>query len=126
MGEHGRAGPLVGLRVGEMGGQGAAPFCALMLSDMGGEVIWVDRPLQGPVPTHPIDTDIITRGRGSVAVDLKHADGAEVVRSLTDRADVLVEGFRPGVMERLGLGPDECRGRHPRLIYGRMSGFGQA
>jgi alpha-methylacyl-CoA racemase len=125
MDEHGRAGPLVGLRVVEMGGQGAAPFCALMLSDMGADVIRVDRPLQGPIPTHPIDTDIITRGRGSVAVDLKHPDGAEVVRCLTDQADVLVEGFRPGVMERLGLGPDECRGRNPGLVYARMSGFGQ-
>jgi alpha-methylacyl-CoA racemase len=72
-----------------------------------------------------MDTDIITRGRGSVAVDLKHPDGAEVVRRLTDQADVIVEGFRPGVMERLGLGPDVCRGRNPRLIYARMSGFGQ-
>ena len=120
-----RTGPLVGLRVVEMGGQGAAPFCALMLSDMGADVVRVDRPLQGSVPAHPMDTDIITRGRGSVAVDLKHPDGAEVVRRLTDQADVIVEGFRPGVMERLGLGPDECRGRNPRLIYARMSGFGQ-
>jgi alpha-methylacyl-CoA racemase len=120
-----RVGPLVGLRVVEMGGQGAAPFCALMLSDMGAEVIRVDRPLSGPIPTHPMDTDIITRGRGSVAVDLKHPDGAEVVRRLTDQADVLVEGFRPGVMERLGLGPEECRGRNSRLVYARMSGFGQ-
>jgi alpha-methylacyl-CoA racemase len=119
-----RVGPLVGLRVVEMGGQGAAPFCALMLSDMGAEVIRVDRPSSGPT-THPMDTDIITRGRGSVAVDLKHPDGAEVVRRLTDQADVIVEGFRPGVMERLGLGPDECRGRNPRLVYARMSGFGQ-
>ena len=125
MDEQRRTGPLVGLRVVEMGGQGAAPFCALMLSDMGADVIRVDRPLQGSVPTHPMDTDIITRGRGSVAVDLKHPDGAEVVRRLTDQADVIVEGFRPGVMERLGLGPDECRGRNPRLIYARMSGFGQ-
>jgi alpha-methylacyl-CoA racemase len=120
-----RTGPLVGLRVVEMGGQGAAPFSALMLSDMGADVIRVDRPLQGPIPTHPMDTDIITRGRGSVAVDLKHPDGAEVVRRLTDQADVMVEGFRPGVMERLGLGPAECRGRNPRLVYARMSGFGQ-
>jgi alpha-methylacyl-CoA racemase len=96
-----------------------------MLSDMGAEVIRVDRPLAGSIPAHPMDTDIITRGRGSVAVDLKHPDGAEVVRRLTDQADVLIEGFRPGVMERLGLGPDECRGRNPRLIYARMSGFGQ-
>jgi len=125
MDEQGRAGPLLGLRVVEMGGQGAAPFCALMLSDMGADVIRVDLPLQGPVPEHPMDTDIITRGRGSVAVDLKHPDGAEVVRRLTDRADVMVEGFRPGVMERLGLGPDTCRGRNPRLVYARMSGFGQ-
>src|SRR3984957_7857568 len=121
----GRAGPLVGLRGGEIGGQGAAPFCALMLSDMGAEVIRVDRPRDGPVPGHPMDTDIITRGRGSVAVDLKHQDGAEVVRLLIDQADVLVEGYRPGVMERLGLGPDTCRGRNPGLVYARMSGFGQ-
>jgi alpha-methylacyl-CoA racemase len=120
-----RVGPLVGLRVVEMGGQGPAPFCALMLSDMGADVIRVDRPLTGTIPTHPMDTDIITRGRGSVAVDLKHPDGAEVVRRLTDQADVMVEGFRPGVMERLGLGPDDCRGRNPRLVYARMSGFGQ-
>jgi alpha-methylacyl-CoA racemase len=120
-----RVGPLVGLRVVEMGGQGAAPFCALMLSDMGADVVRIDRPLQGDVPEHPMDTDIITRGRGSVAVDLKHPEGAEVVRRLTDQADVMIEGFRPGVMERLGLGPDECRARNPRLVYARMSGFGQ-
>jgi alpha-methylacyl-CoA racemase len=72
-----------------------------------------------------MDTDVITRGRGSVAVDLKHPDGAEVVRRLIDRADVLIEGFRPGVMERLGLGPDVCRARNAGLIYARMSGFGQ-
>jgi alpha-methylacyl-CoA racemase len=125
MAEAQRVGPLVGLRVVEMGGQGAAPFCALMLSDMGADVIRVDRPLSGPVPTHPMDTDIITRGRGSVAVDLKHPDGAEVVRRLTDQADVLIEGFRPGVMERLGLGPEECQARNKGLIYARMSGFGQ-
>ena len=125
MNEPVRRGPLVGLRVVEMGGQGAAPFCALMLSDMGADVVRVDRPPEGPPPTHPMDTDIISRGRGSVAVDLKHPDGAEVVRRLTDRADVLVEGFRPGVMERLGLGPEECRGRNPGLVYARMSGFGQ-
>src|ERR1700683_3114998 len=125
MNEQGRAGPLLGLCVVEMGGQGGAPFCALMLSDMGADVIRVDRPLQGPVPEHPMDTDIITRGRGSVAVDLKHPDGAEVVRRLTDRADVMVEGFRPGVMERLGLGPATCRSRNPRLVYARMSGLGE-
>jgi alpha-methylacyl-CoA racemase len=121
----GRAGPLVGVRVVEMGGQGAAPFCALMLSDMGADVIRIDRPLAGPVPVHPMDTDIITRGRGSVAIDLKHPDGAEVVRRLTDQSDVMIEGFRPGVMERLGLGPDECRARNAGLVYARMSGFGQ-
>lgn len=108
-----------------MGGQGAAPFGALMLADMGAEVVRVDRPVPGPIPEHPLDTDIITRGRPSLAVDLKAPGGTEVVRRLIDQADVLIEGFRPGVMERLGLGPDECCASNPRLIYARMSGYGQ-
>jgi alpha-methylacyl-CoA racemase len=115
-------GPLRGIRVIEMAGIGPGPFTAMMLADMGADVVRVDRPGGG---VGDATRDVLNRGRRSVAVDLKHPDGVETVLRLVERADALIEGFRPGVMERLGLGPDECLARNPRLVYGRMTGWGQ-
>ena len=119
------AGPLAGYRVVELAGIGPGPFAAMMLSDMGAEVLRVDR--AGAVdPAEPAPTwDVNARGRRSVAVDLKHPSGPEVVLRLVEQADALIEGFRPGVTERLGIGPDECLARRPSLVYGRMTGWGQ-
>jgi alpha-methylacyl-CoA racemase len=121
-----QAGPLRGIRVVEIAGIGPAPFCAMVLGDHGAEVIRVDRVADVPAeaPAGP-SRDAMHRGRTSVAVDLKHPDGAAVVLDLAARADVLIEGFRPGVMERLGLGPDTCLECNPALVYGRMTGWGQ-
>jgi alpha-methylacyl-CoA racemase len=121
------SGPLLGVRVVELAGIGPGPFTAMMLADMGADVIRVDRasavdPSSFGAP-HP---DLLKRGRRSVGVDLKHPDGRAVVLDLVARADVLVEGFRPGVAERLGLGPTDCLTMNPRLVYGRMTGWGQA
>ncbi len=122
------AGPLAGLRVIELAGIGPAPFCAMLLADMGAEVVRIDRreaiDLGLPGRQDP-KFDILLRGRRSAAVDLKSAAGRDVVLRLVERADVLIEGFRPGVMERLGLGPDVCLARNRRLVYGRMTGYGQ-
>ena len=117
-----RSGPLAGLRVVELGGIGPGPFCGMILSDLGADVIRVDRPSEAGTDTF---TPILLRGRRSVAVDLKHDDGARLALRLIETADAVVEGFRPGVMERLGLGPDACLARNPRLVYGRMTGWGQ-
>ena len=119
-------GPLHGLRVVEVAGIGPGPFCAMMLADMGADVIRVDRP-SGPPPDAdaPPPADVLNRGRRSIAVDLKTDEGVEVVLALAERADGLVEGFRPGVAERLGIGPEPCQARNPRLVYGRMTGWGQ-
>jgi alpha-methylacyl-CoA racemase len=116
-------GVLHGYRVVELAGIGPGPFAAMMLSDMGAEVLRVDRADQVGAAA-PL-WDVNARGRRSVGVDLKHADGAEAVLRLVERADVLIEGFRPGVTERLGLGPADCLARQPRLVYGRMTGWGQ-
>ncbi len=113
-------GPLSGTKIIELAGIGPGPFCGMMLADMGAEVIRVDRP--GPARRAK---DILTRGRKSIAVDLKSEEGKEVVLKLCEGADALFEGFRPGVTERLGLGPDECMARNPALVYGRMTGWGQ-
>jgi len=121
------SGPLAGVRVVEIGSIGPGPFCAMMLADMGAEVVRVDR-LQdaGPVgPSEDHGNELVNRGRRSVRVDLKNPLGAEVVLDLVSRADVLLEGFRPGVTERLGIGPATCLARNPRLVYGRMTGYGQ-
>jgi alpha-methylacyl-CoA racemase len=115
-------GPLHGVRVIELQGIGPAPFAAMMLADMGADVIRVDKLSgMGGDPRR----DLLNRGRRSIAVDLKHPDGAETVLRLVEGADALLEGFRPGVMERLGLGPEDCLARNPRLVYGRMTGWGQ-
>lgn len=114
-------GPLAGLRVVEMAGIGPGPFCCTMLADLGADVLRIDRP-EGPAG-HP--GDVLSRNRRSLALDLKSAAAAPTVLRLVERADVIVEGFRPGVMERLGLGPEACLARNPRLVYGRMTGWGQ-
>lgn len=119
------SGPLAGLKVVEMVGLGPAPFCAMLLADMGAEVIRIDRPgatgALGLAPRH----DVAARGRRSLALDLRKPGAVDVVLALVARADALVEGYRPGVMERLGLGPDACLARNARLVYGRMTGWGQ-
>src|SRR5690606_27649249 len=120
------AGVLAGLRVVELAGFGPAPFCAMLLADMGADVVRVERanaPERG-IPTEA-RFEIMNRGRRSVALDLKSAEGLETLLQLADRADVLLEGYRPGVMERLGAGPDVCSARNPRLVYGRVTGYGQ-
>ena len=117
-----RSGPLTGIRVVELAGLGPAPHACMVLADLGADVLRVDRPGGGfGVSAH----DLLTRSRRSVAVDLKNPGGAETVLRLADQADVLVEGLRPGVAERLGVGPDVATVRNPRLVYGRMTGWGQ-
>ena len=117
-------GPLAGYRIIELAGLGPAPFAAMVLSDLGAEVVRIDRPDAVADRDGP-NRDILARGRRSIAVNLKDPAGLETVLRLVDRADVLIEGFRPGVTERLGLGPDVCAARNPKLVYGRMTGWGQ-
>jgi alpha-methylacyl-CoA racemase len=119
-------GPLAGTVLIEMAGIGPVPFAAMLLGDLGADVIRVDR-LGAPTGTFDIDPrkDLLSRNRRSIAVDLKQTAGQEVVRRLCSRAHALLEGFRPGVMERLNLGPDDCHAVNPALVYGRMTGWGQ-
>ncbi|MES2757648.1 MAG: CaiB/BaiF CoA-transferase family protein [Pseudomonadota bacterium] len=123
------AGPLAGIRVVEMVGLGPCPFAAMMLADMGAEVIRIDRKTppgaDNPFPMLGTKYDVMARGRRSLALDLKQPAAKEVVLRLLDQADVVLEGFRPGVMERLGFGPDVCHARNPKLVYGRVTGWGQ-
>lgn len=116
-------GPLQGLKVLEMAGIGPGPFCAMMLADMGAEVVRIDR-LSHKGAGHR--ANVLNRGRRSIALDLKNPAAVETVLRMMEDADALIEGFRPGVMERLGLGPDVCLERNPRLIFGRMTGWGQS
>ncbi|MTI10618.1 CaiB/BaiF CoA transferase family protein [Curvivirga aplysinae] len=116
-------GPLAGIKIVEMAGVGPGPFCAMLLSDMGADVIRLERP--GGNNLLGLKYDILNRGRRSVEVDLKTFEGVERVLKLVEKADGLIEGFRPGVMERLGLGPDICLERNKKLIFGRMTGWGQ-
>jgi alpha-methylacyl-CoA racemase len=116
------AGPLAGVSVVELAGIGPAPFAAMVLADLGADVLRVDRP---GVPNAVARMDVLNRGRRSIAVDLKRPEGAEVVLRAAAGADALIEGFRPGVADRLGVGPDACLARNPRLVYGRMTGWGQ-
>ena len=120
------SGPLHGLTVLELAGIGPGPFAGMLLSDMGATVIRIERSqsVRGGDPAQP-PKDISNRGRLSIGVDLKTADGVDVVLRLVEKAEGLFEGFRPGVTERLGLGPDACLARNPRLVYGRMTGWGQ-
>jgi alpha-methylacyl-CoA racemase len=120
------SGPLHGYRIIEIAGIGPGPFAAMLLSDLGAEVIRVERAaaVRGPAPD-VANGDLLLRGRRNVAIDLKHRDGIATLFDLVDNADALIEGFRPGVMERLGVGPDECLARNPKLVFGRMTGWGQ-
>ena len=122
-------GPLKGLKVIEMVGIGPCPFAAMMLADMGADVIRIDRKpdpaAPNPYPMLGTKFDVMARGRRSLALDLKDPRARQLLLDLVAKADVLVEGFRPGVMERLGLGPDPCMDRNPRLVYGRVTGWGQ-
>jgi alpha-methylacyl-CoA racemase len=120
------SGPLSGYRIIELAGIGPGPFAAMLLADMGAEVIRVERAqsASGPAPDHP-HPDISLRGRRNIAIDLKHPDGVGALLDLVESADALIEGFRPGVMERLGIGPDVCLARNPKLVFGRMTGWGQ-
>ena len=120
------AGPLSGYRIIEIAGIGPGPFAAMLLADMGAEVIRVERAqaVRGPAPETP-HYDVMLRGRRNIAIDLKHPDGVATLLDLVAGADALIEGFRPGVMERLGIGPDVCLERNPKLVFGRMTGWGQ-
>ncbi|MBL4607537.1 MAG: CoA transferase [Pseudomonadales bacterium] len=116
-------GPLAGVKVIELAGIGPGPFCGMMLADMGAEVIRIDRAgggLGGAIPN-----DILNRGRRSIAVNLKSQEGVNVVLRLCEQADIIFEGFRPGVAERLGVGPEQCMAKNPKIVYGRMTGWGQ-
>ncbi len=120
------AGPLSGYRIIELAGIGPAPFAGMMLADMGAEVIRVERAqaVRSPMPDTP-NFDVLQRGRRNIAIDLKHPDGVATLLDVLASADGLIEGFRPGVMERLGIGPDVCLRRNPKLVFGRMTGWGQ-
>jgi alpha-methylacyl-CoA racemase len=119
-------GPLTGVKIIELAGIGPAPFCGMLLADLGADVLRIDRKAGG---ARSIDIDpardILNRGRRSIAMDLKHPQAIEALLGLVEKADMFIEGFRPGVTERMGLGPDACRARNPRLVYGRMTGWGQ-
>jgi alpha-methylacyl-CoA racemase len=115
-------GPLEGLRIIELAGIGPGPFCGMMLADMGADVIRVERPASRANRA----PDVLARNRRSIAIDLKQPEGIELVLALCASADALFEGFRPGVAERLGVGPEQCMSRNPRLVYGRMTGWGQS
>ena len=126
-----RRGPLAGLRVLELAGIGPAPFCAMMLADQGATVLRIDRPGPAHLPGPPHarqarpELEFLNRGRRSAVLDLKHPRAVDALLRLADTADVLLEGLRPGVTERLGAGPDVCLQRNPRLVYARMTGWGQ-
>ena len=115
-------GPLAGIKIIEIGGLGPGPFAGMMLADMGAEVILVERKVDPSLTRLP---DCNRRGKRSIAINLKSPEGVETLLALVEKTDVLFEGFRPGVMERLGVGPEECMKRNPKLIYGRMTGWGQ-
>src|SRR5262245_7344450 len=119
-------GPLAGVKIVELAGIGPGPFAAMMLADMGADVIRLERPPATPPAPDSISPDVLNRGRPSVGVNLKHPDAVALTLELIASADGLLEGFRPGVMERLGLGPEVCLAKNPRLVYGRMTGWGQS
>src|ERR1700691_6088665 len=118
------SGPLAGLRVVEMAGIGPGPFCAMLFADLGAEVVRIRRPGGTIFDTVP-RFDVTARGCRFVELDLREQGAVEIGLQLIEKAEVLTEGYRPGVMERLGLGPDVCLKRNPRLVYGRMTGWGQ-
>ncbi len=119
------AGPLAGLRVLELAGIGAAPFAGMLLADLGADVVRVDRPGGPALAAVPPEQDLLGRGKRSVGLDLKNPTDVATLLHLVGHADLLVEGMRPGVAERLGVGPDDCAARNPRLVYGRLTGWGQ-
>jgi alpha-methylacyl-CoA racemase len=120
-----RSGPLVGLKVVELAGIGPGPFAAMLLADLGAEIVRVDRPADAGLGVpRGYEFDLASRSRPSIAVDLKNPEGVETVLKLVESADVLIEPFRPGVTEKLGLGPADCMARNPKLVYARMTGFG--
>ena len=118
-------GPLAGLKVVELAGIGPAPFAAMLLADLGADVVRVERPGGSPLSGDP-RFDLLNRGKRSIVADLKTAAGRDLVLALLDRAEILIEGYRPGVAERLGVGPSVVQARNPRLVYGRMTGWGQS
>src|SRR5579872_679318 len=119
-------GPLSGFRMVELAGIGPAPMCAMLLADLGADIIRIDRTSPSELGVQrPLKFNLTLRGRKAVALDLKSKEGREVALGLVERADALIEGFRPGVTERLGLGPDDCLKRNPGLVYGRITGWGQ-
>src|SRR6201997_3367504 len=119
-------GPLAGIKIVEFTGIGPGPMCAMLLADLGATVLRIDRPGGSDLGVpRPLRYDLLLRGRRCLALDLKHADGKALALRLVERADALIEGFRPGVTERLGLGPEDCLARNPRLVYGRVTGWGQ-
>lgn len=126
------AGPLTGIKIIEIGGLGPAPFCAMVLADLGAEILRAERPGKTSsaesvaVYEDLAKWDLLSRGRLSAGVDLKHPDGVALVSRLAAGADAFIEGFRPGVAERLGIGPDVLCAANPRLVYGRMTGWGQS
>lgn len=121
-----RVGPLAGIKLVELAGIGPGPFCAMLLADLGATVLRIDRaqPVEQGNP-RPLKYNLLLRSRGSIALDLKKPEAVELVLRLVGQADALIEGFRPGVTERLGLGPDICLKRNPKLVYGRITGWGQ-
>ncbi len=119
------SGPLSGVKVIEIAGIGPGPYAAMLLADLGAEVVRVDRAQAVSGFFDRPNLEILNRGRRSIGVDLKHPDGVETVMTLVEQADALIEGFRPGVTDRLGIGPDACLARNPKLVYGRMTGWGQ-
>ena len=116
-------GPLNGVKIIEVGGIGPGPFCGMMLSDMGAEIIRVER--KGGLSLSDPKYDLLTRNRKSISINLRDQQGVETLLKMVEQVDALQEGFRPGVMEKLGIGPDDCLKRNPRLVYGRMTGWGQ-
>ena len=116
-------GPLSGVKIIEVGGIGPGPFCGMMLSDMGAEIIRVER--KGGLSLSDPKYDLLTRNRKSISINLRNPQGVETLLKMIEQVDALQEGFRPGVMEKLGIGPDDCLKRNPRLVYGRMTGWGQ-
>ena len=116
-------GPLSGVKIIEVGGIGPGPFCGMMLSDMGAQIIRIER--KGGLALTDSKYDILTRNRQSISINLRKPEGVETLLRMIARVDALQEGFRPGVMEKLGLGPDVCLARNPKLVYGRMTGWGQ-
>ena len=119
-------GPLAGIKIVELTGIGPGPMCAMLLADLGATVLRIDRPEPSDLGVpRPLRYDLLLRGRQCLALDLKHPEGKTLALRLIERADALIEGFRPGVTERLGLGPEDCLARNPRLVYGRVTGWGQ-